>query len=104
MGKFKAGDRIRIYGFDPEDAAKSFVRCVDEVNEEGLIITDGGEWAHPKQCRKIVKHEKRRVWLSASSLSDLYQGENSARDMMVFRFDPSMAADVVEFVEVRRKR
>ena len=59
--KLKVGDRIRVYGFDSDDAGISFTRHVDELRDDGLIKTDAGEFVHPKQCRRLVK-KKHTEW------------------------------------------
>ena len=62
---FNPGDRVRVYGFDAEDAINVLTRTVVSIKPSGLIETDGGEYVHPRQCRRIVKRksmEKRRGW------------------------------------------
>lgn len=59
------GERIRVYGFDPDDARKSFDRTVEAtIDDDGLLRTDAGEYVHPKQCRRLKPKARRTVWVT----------------------------------------
>ena len=59
MSKLKAGDRVRVYGFDPKDAGKSFTRIIVDTNPgDGTLETAAGEYVHPKQCRRLKPKAK----------------------------------------------
>lgn len=72
---FNVGDRVVVYGCvqgNPHPhlycyAKKATVTFVNEAHTELHIEIDawpGGGVVHPKQCRKLVKKERKRVWIS----------------------------------------
>lgn len=66
MKEFKVGDKIRIYGFDKDDAGQVLTRVIDSYHPDnnGLLMTDAGEYVHPKQCRRLKpKRKAREVWV-----------------------------------------
>lgn len=105
MSKFKVGDRVAVYG-NIRNSSGYYVRgayasvhaitAADEIE----IIPDDNSYperrftVHPKQCRRLVKKERRRVWVS---LGSLYRSGDS---MPVF-FEQQ--AGCREFIEVRKK-
>ncbi len=93
--KFKVGDRVAVY-------AHTLGRAVGEVSDvQGLPpywlnvqTSTCGVVAHPKQCRKLVKKERRRVWVKFNhvhGMSSLYEAR------------PEHEGDFVEFIEVKKK-
>lgn len=108
---FKVGDRVAVYGvlYDcyagPVGVAVN--RKVAEVvgipfeNQLKIeIISDRSSWyfVNPKQCRKLVKKKRRRIWVRDDEMSKFIQGRMCAVDAMSFKPD----APCVEFVEVRK--
>lgn len=97
MSKFKEGDRVAFYG--------GFGRLTGTVSNAELdcvgmftVIGEGGTKfnVHPKQCRKLKKKERRRVWIwRGVERSNTYE----------FRINPptERSDEWSEFVEVRRK-
>lgn len=75
--KFKAGDRVAVY--DGADRAVGRVSAIFSSANYLLVALDsdqpprlrGKRW-HPKQCRKLVKRERRRVWLMRGQLEQGY--------------------------------
>jgi hypothetical protein len=102
---FKEGDRIRVYGFDTEDAGRVFTRKVAKVLDDSfLLLTDGGEYVNPKQCRKLVKRERQTIWVSTGLLKYLkYNNEQ----IELAGFDAALSVNempgLVPFVEARKK-
>jgi hypothetical protein len=120
--ELKTGDRVRVYGpvrilrgemLSPNtrhdgkitnSASEKYPDCV-------VVQLDHPEWndregeyciAHRKQLRKLVKKERRRIWISEHALqavSDSRGGEG-----MVHASLKKAVTDDVEFVEVRRKK
>jgi hypothetical protein len=96
---FQVGDRVRVYGivvrmFGAGEAIKK-VATVTSVDDELLILDDGGDafYAHPKQCRRLVKKERRRYWLNPN-ISAHYDG--------TFWIDNKPHEGWIEFVEVKK--
>ena len=73
--KFKVGDRVRVYGHRTNDwmpfTGTVVQRDYPELNDRSgctlAVEADAGKvgvfLVHPKQCRKLVKKERRRVWV-----------------------------------------
>lgn len=116
MGEFKKGDRVRVIG--PLHGNSRFSdRLYGHSREVGTILEimvpnlrvkmerDGNTgWVHPKQCRRLVKRERRRVWLpktwSSAHREDLKREgwaflEQKPADALLDLF--------IEFIEVSRK-
>lgn len=126
--KFKVGDRVRVYGwFSPEvggggdylDGAKGEIIEYSEVNmwlrifldepiseHVGLTLNERRTIAdvHPKQCRRLVKKERRRIWVSEFSLTQV----SSVGPYSCFVYPSRPESDAsnpgVEFVEVRKRK
>jgi|SRR5271157_2534169 len=95
--KFKVGDRIRIYGFDSDDATLVLARTVVSVSPN-LIETDGGEFCHPKQCRRLVKKQRRRVWILED---DLVFDSDGTSDCLLST--EKLHPTDIEFIEVKKR-
>lgn len=101
--KFQVGDWVRVYG-PIEDAEPKVIftpgsTIVLEVLAEHadcLLLKDniGCEYrANKKQCRKLVKKERRRAWvLSTEAGTSAYIGTKRPPGL-----------DWIEFVEVKKK-
>lgn len=99
--KFKVGDRVAVYNWKGRQTGKICV--VEATGEEFCIgldkLHEGHDsiQAHPKQCRRLVKKERRRVWVDFDQLIRLHCGVCFAA------YDKNQANTLVEFVEVKRK-
>lgn len=70
MTEFKVGDRVRVYGwFGGKDDPSLADQACEVIDVEGTrLVVRPKHWtknviAHAKQCRRLVKKERRRVWL-----------------------------------------
>lgn len=109
--KFPPGTRVRVYGsFGSLTllALKGEVFRTRVMDEKIEIRLDGGEIviAHPKQCRRLVKRERRRVWVLESQFQRLESGRSEYRIWV--ETDPGnlkcQANDnFIEFIEVKKK-
>jgi hypothetical protein len=110
--KFKVGDRVAVYGFLRKPKSSEVYRyCRGDRGtvlhaysyDEVRVRLDSGEESevHPKQLRRLVKKERRRVWISESGLNDGcgYIALNEAKFAEYEDKD-----SFVEYVEVRRKK
>lgn len=102
MSKFKAGDRVAIY-FGGERVVGTVVGFHD--GREDMMDVDPGRSnyhlppVHPKQCRRLVKVQRRRWTLS---------GTIGVKDEQTFvqtlASGPGLrVGETVEVIEVRRK-
>lgn len=108
---FQVGDRVAVYGPGMLGGVASgdgksqrrgaVIQVPNELNLYVHIVVrldGGGDVAvHPKQCRRLVKRERRRITLYADSDGSAVWGKVVTA---VGEFKP---AERVEFVEVRRK-
>lgn len=61
--RFQTGDRIAIYGLHSTDPTFVFKATVDRMISSRVLVTEGGHTVHVKQCRHLVKKERRRYWI-----------------------------------------
>ncbi len=111
----KVGDRVRVYGH----VARNGKPLVGHIHEKPVDVSekfrgdnyvliydeeypDSGYYAHPKQCRRLVKKERRRVWVERGSFrGDTYEIGNG-RYQPVVSLKP--VPEWVEFIEVRHAK
>ncbi len=108
----KAGDRVRVYGpvadrkHNHTAVSHDFVGTVKNATQapDFLIVTsdyDSGEkFCHPKQCRRLIKKERRRVWLDPRWVDGEVIVDGRA---VAYTGKVDQPAHMVEFVEVRKK-
>jgi hypothetical protein len=103
----EAGDRVRVYDNDGGhrgtvqywNGESVWVKFDSDDRPIGDQMVVTGGLRHPKQCRRLVKRERRRVWVALNKRNEI---------MSYMRIRP--AADwqpqyvCVEFVEVPRRR
>jgi hypothetical protein len=89
------GDRVAVYS--------GLSRCIGivESTTEGLALVRVGlnvRTYHVKQCRRLVRRERRRVWIDEPGLRKLETGQDE-----VWASTTAMPR-AVEFVEARKVR
>lgn len=102
MKELKPQDRVRVWGWNnvAEHSAGAIAKVVCRI--EGLGDVYELRWigeassfqAHRKQLRKLVKKERRRVWVRFV--------DHSARPEVFV--GPAVPGDAIEFVEVRKAK
>lgn len=108
--KLKTGDRVAAYYWDDDDrTATRIVGTVFKSNKTETHIKDDngvGLMFCTKQCRRLVKKPRRRVWVSPATLekileSNSYSAAYYNNELLISRapFDGS-----VEFIEVRKPK
>lgn len=118
---FKVGDRVKAYGYVGEMGAFTLTSTrlanaasVVDIQVSGNLVLQVGDSqrkyvAHPKQCRRLVKRERRRVWIKSSAVNHALDPKTTVYQSTVVRADspiPSLYGDKeiwVEFIEVRKK-
>lgn len=105
--KFNVGDRVNVYGrvevsgglyfHNPERGTVVHVVSGTEL-DVALDATGAQHAAHPKQCRKLKKKEKRRIWLSPEA----FYSCSSVMDVFC-NISRVPNKTFVEFVEVKKK-
>lgn len=113
MSKFNIGDKVRVYGHGWKCGVELFVDTMNIWDAEVMGIEIHLMVVHPissvpiarafvyhQQCRRLVKRERKRVWLSQQSVPTATQVTEAAT---VFGFRPDNRA-TIEFIEVRRKK
>lgn len=107
---FQKGDRVRVYASVYEELLET-VGTIERILENGMVyvefdkvseIGNASCWAHPRQCRRLVKKERRRVWIPEGALDRLYSGD--ARNISANISDRKIVDTDTQFVEVRRKK
>lgn len=107
MTKFAVGDRVRVYGWfgSTADPCLSDTPCtIERIDDSGHLYVRPKKWnkqviVHPKQCRKLIKKERRRVWIAREGLASI--PACSTRNISVS--DHVRFSDDIEFIEVVKK-
>lgn len=107
---FEVGDRVAVY-----EGINKYRGPIDTVgNFQGadyIRIKDGKSISrefHPKQCRRLVKKERRRFFVQRDEVDRIITDlkEKSPEDWETYALDFSLRKlvdDDIEFIEVRRK-
>lgn len=112
--KFKVGDRVVKYDSNLKPSKGTVVK----IYEDGCLSLDIGAeeirlFAHPKQCRLLIKKPRRRVWIYKSAFNELTKCREfeclSGHPMVFTSRDDSgenktggFGLDMFEFVEVKK--
>lgn len=105
MSKFKVGDHVAFY----TSLGRTIGTVTQALNEELHIRLDVNPSdrclvkAHPKQCRRLVKKERRRVYIPDVYLKKLLEDSVDAQCQHQISTHPVLDDDV-EFIEVRKKK
>lgn len=103
--KFKVGNTVKVYEAFSSGTLGT-VRTVFDKDDTMLVVTpDGGEiTTHFKQCRRLVKKPRRRVWIPQKEMSQLEKlsGKNAWCGLNVSL--QKMVKDDVEFIEVKKPK
>lgn len=114
--KFKVGDRVAVYGHP--DITDGSARIVLAIMDCGNLEIDRNEFAHPKQCRRLVKKPRRRIWVPIGYIPSmaLHQLGGGGFGQMLSYLEDGVGSphkpnsehgsyyQYVEFVEVCRKK
>lgn len=109
---FEVGDRVAVYTADGRftgDIIGVFgVHCIRVDYHPGQINASTGGvvgWAqvNPKQCRRLIKRERRRIWISETALALLKKDDPAIQDNNWVSLERVLDDDV-EFVEARRRK
>lgn len=114
MSKFHVGDRVAVYG--PAWSPGHEGRMVSHKAEVVAVIdactlhirpADGKLYfVHPKQCRRLKKRERRRVWVGQIRVITPKQDLRFMEARFTEPSDYEGTADGkpwIEFIEVRKK-
>lgn len=90
------GDMVRAYGV--EECSGIFEGVISAINADTVCIGIKNVcWAHKKQCRRLIKKQRRRVWIFKKNL------EEGATGMAAYLVPPKDMPNWIEFVETRIK-
>ena len=104
MTKFKENDRVRVY--DRHRSPKPLVGFISMITHDGILLVKpdagGGSISfHPQQCRRLVKKERKRIWVTWPKYHfNEYEANISLKEPK----ETSFPTDIYEFVEVRKKK
>lgn len=102
MSKFKVGDLIRIYS-----ETDVYEDIITKILPGNLIQIQSCRLFHAKQCRKLVKKERRRLWMNEYLVSEgsfPFRGGTYTSQELAKEYALNSCIGQVEFVEVRRKK
>lgn len=106
MSKLKVGDRVAAYiGGTVDHQPHRVIAEIEEVDihhPKGMVriiygkgTDEWGRWVvHPKQCRKLIRREPRRVWIF----------ESPGLDNNISWTPPPNPSGWIEFQEVRKMK
>lgn len=100
---FKEGDRVRVYGYRGCSPIVATITGLDVMgNATILSVVTGNTTVHIKQCRRLVKKERRRIWATENYLRNgSYAGALFSREAPT---RPGCSETWVEFIEVIKKK
>lgn len=95
---FVAGEKVAVYMDGATRKTGIVIGFSSHAKDKELHVEfniGSGErfWAHPKQCRRLVKKERKRVWVQ-------YRDDGSWSNFSIVE---PVRAGWVEFVEVKKK-
>lgn len=112
MADFKVGDRVRVFGIIKSLAAGEVIGCVGEHNDMFVVDANASPeyvrvqcdsgvkyLAHPKQCRRLVKKQRRRVCIRYGPDGEwawLFKNQQEA----VLSLEQYPGSKIAEFLEV----
>jgi hypothetical protein len=105
VSKFKAGDRVAADWFNPETELYETVRgCFFGINDNNEPMVEGDRgvryFVAPNSIRRLVKRERRRVWISATEFAlTMAHGGHAESSLFGPKWD-----DSIEFIEVRNRK
>lgn len=105
--KFKVGDRVAVYY--PRCPIRNHAEITEVYPDGSLLVKYDYDLtyrfaAHPKQCRRLVKKERRKIWIAQSELTPAYTSikavwiQRDPKDLTCAEGD-----QLIEFVEVKKK-
>lgn len=98
---FKVGQRVAVYNFGIR-----YVGTIFDVFKDGIDVAEDpdnkGMRVHPKQLRRLVKKERRRVWIPETSLPHDMIGK--CEDAAWVSADDRSKDGWVEFIEVKKPK
>lgn len=116
--KFKVGDRIAVYGMLWSHSESNYVNCIGTRLRITKIIDDNRITleedrsnikyaAHPKQCRKLTKITKRRLWIHKNAFNSKYDSNKGTfnTDWAIYKQLPwdLRGNSFIELVEIKKK-
>lgn len=103
--EFKVGDKIMAFechGAPNVGQVEVIITGIIQKIEGSFIMTDRG-WFHSKQCRRLVKKQRRRLWVAIGGKSGtIYEVTYDAPSLLPFYRDQDMPG-WIEFIEVKKK-
>lgn len=100
--KFKAGDQVVVYGREWGAKMQGFKAKVESINEDGMLFVntkDTAYYVHPKQCRRLVKKPRRRIWVNFYPTGTCVHLSKEEADKHAGR----SRIECVEFIECKKK-
>lgn len=97
---FEVGDRVAAYNCTKR--YEGVVWSIDNRRWPTTLVIETRDDVlsfHPKQCRRLVRKERRRVWVNMDHW-DYYKADNPAH---AYLEEPQDTPGWVEFIEVKKK-
>lgn len=116
----KVGDRVAVYGagdarfiYFGSDRLIGNIRSTQETGTVKIEIenlssqdTEGHNAVikvHSKQCRRLVKKERRRIWVKKTAVDYVMaDGKHTSGTISKSKLDAAHYGTMVEFIEVRK--
>ena len=100
MKPLKPGDRVRVYETAGLRDACMFNGRVTSVEDDLVFVLGVNRPYHRKQCRLLVKKERRRVWINSNAFN-YPELNDTAKEIHFASLKPMQ--NWIEFVEVKKK-
>lgn len=94
----KVGDRVAVYNDNQRKTSN-----IKSILGDGSILLEAGWCAHPKQCRRLVRKERRRIYIDADQLDQLNARPGNDGNLHVANYPARLGSRWAEFIEVKKK-
>lgn len=105
--EFKVGDRVRVYEISDWKGRVVMIGQQGElyIKPDGFNRPADSVPYHPKQCRKLVKKSRRRIWIPRIwSSHDLRMVQTTRAGWLFDQPSRMSKSDWIEFAEIRPKK
>lgn len=100
---FQVGERVSCAWYD--GVFRGEILRIDNTECIQIIFDDGRvRRSHVRQCRRLIKKPRRRVWVSNGMVCKLQESDDGFSGLGWSAYRQNPGHDWVEFIEVRKPK